>query len=560
MKLQKILVLSSAFLLTLAGANFVKAQDPTPQPTPGAQGTPAPKRPGTRDMIKALEEKNDDLEKRLEALEKGQSSGNGNAMDQVGPGFTREGVNPALQGGIFEDEANTTKGGVAEVYTPFNEGNEYINSDPHHFVFPSGSGRTAFRVGGYFLGDYHYFFQPISNYLLTDYVKQVDVPVPTQKDYNGFFARKAHLDFGAYFDKMFGGSIAIESDGSNAVSLGLYHCYLYAKVDKWLVFTVGKYSNPMSLESIQPSDTLPFMEASMVTNLVVNKDLGIMVSGEFNHLGDYAISLSNGAQDNESSAISPGKPEQNGKSLTMRVFFTPWLKTDDELLQGLGFGMGWAIDDETHAGSIGSSDISPAQNVPWPNGLATSLGGNEFAYDGGVGFADGTFYHWDPQAYWFAGPVGLQGEYVQSIESVITPGALTPVQLTNTAWMLEGYFDLGGKPGYDGPKIDHLFNPSKNYWGDLEFVVRVHQVIVDPKSYMTNQPYNDQTNPGTPLSTGAQLATAWGVGANWWMTDNFKLMCDFEKTNFAGGNYVDASGNSTIPSEQVVFSRAAVIF
>ena len=91
-------------------------------------------------------------------------------------------------------------------------------------------------------------------------------------------------------------------------------------------------------------------------------------------------------------------------------------------------------------------------------------------------------------------------------------------------------------------------------------MVRVHQLIVDPKSYAVNQPYDDQTNPGTSLSTGAQLATAFGIGVNWWLNTNFKLMCDFEKTEFAGGNAVNAAGQSTIPPEQVVFSRAALLF
>lgn len=565
----------AAVFIIFSGASLARAQDQANPPADAAGNTsaaaPAEAAPkvSTRQELKALEEKNAELERRLDALEGKASSnaGTGEAanMDLVGPSNGGSSTGSMANGIIFEGETLTNANGAKEVVTPFNLGNEYLNSDIRHFVFSDPTGNIVFRIGGYSESQFDYFFQPVGDYLLDDYVKEVsgpagDVAVPAQKDFNGFLARKEHLDFGAYFNKMFGASIAIENDSSDTLELTFYHAYVFAKIAPWLVITAGKFTDPLSLENVQPSQTLAFEEPSMVQDLAVQKDVGIMASGEFGHFGDYALVVSNGSQDGESTDATGGKPEQNGKAITGRVFMTPFLTSQDEWLKGLGFGVGWAIDNETYAISLGGSDISPAQNVPWPNGMTTSMGGNEFAYDSVSFFADGPFYHWDPQFYWFAGPIGLQGEYIQSIQTVVSPGAVAPVQLTQTAWMLEGYFDMGGEPNFDSPKIDHPFNFEKGYWGDLEFVARVHQVLLDPKSFTVNQPYDNQTTPGTSLATGAQQATAFGIGANWWLTNNFKLMCDFEKTTFAGGNYVTASGASSIPPEQVVFTRAQLIF
>ena len=499
-------------------------------------------------------EKIKDLETRLKALEEAAAK---NAVpaapkseDMVGPALANEDI-------------GTNGSGVHDEVELFSDANEYINSEGRHLTFGPPKGKVNFRIGGYMYSDFNYYWQPMGSYLLNDYANQVSpfATLPVQKDWNGFTARKAHLAFGAQFDRTWGMDIGIESNKSAAVSLGFFHAYVYLKADKWLVFTAGKFSNVLSLESLQPSADLPFMESSMLANLTPNKDVGIMVSGDVDRLFDYALEVANGVQDNESSSVSPYKAEQNGKAITARIFFTPFKRSGDEWLQGLGLGIAGSIDDETNALSISKSDINPAQNVPWPNGLATSLGGNEFAFDKGVDFADGAFYHWDPQMYWFGGPFGLQGEYVQSIETVVAGANLQPVQLTNTAWLVEGYFDLGGKPGFEGPQIDKPFNLDKGNWGDLEFVARVQQLSADVKAFAVGFPYDPTTTTpnDTSLSTGAQVATAYGLGVNWWPNNNFKLMLDFERTDFSGGNAVDADGKSTIPSEQVLFSRAALI-
>jgi phosphate-selective porin OprO/OprP len=463
-------------------------------------------------QIEALKDQNQSLQTRLQALEDKLNS---------------PGASPAVSSPAAGDE-ESGEAGLHDTFTPMEGGNEYFSDESRHLTFSDASGNSVFKIGGYLFSDLDVFSQPNSQYLLNDAGKTA------QKDFNGFLARKAHLDFAGYFDKLVGMSIGIESDKSTAVSWGIFHAYVYVKLDKALVLTAGKFSNILSLEGIQPSADLPFMEASMVADLVPNKDIGAMVSGEVGHLFDYGLEISNGEQDNESSATGPGKATQNIKALTARVFFEPFKKSEDDGLKGLGFGVAASLDNEV----AGDPAI-------WASNQ-TSLGGNAFlVYNGAT--PQGDFYHWDPQFYYYNGPFGLQGEMVQSIQTVGTGGS-PAVQLTNTAWLLESNWVFGGKASYEGALVDDPIDPSQGKWGALELVARIHQFYADVNSFTVGFPYALNS----PLATGAQEATAFGVGANWWLDSHFKTMADFERTTFSGGN-------QTIHPEQVFFMRAALI-
>jgi len=473
-----------------------------------AQETPAADSRDISAQIKALQDQNQSLTQRVQSLE-----GKMNTPSAATP----------VSGGDESGQA-----GLHDTFTPMENGNEYFSDESRHLTFSDDSGNAVFKIGGYIFADLDLFFQPNSSYLLNDAGKA------SQKEFNGFLARKAHLDFAGYFDKLVGMSIGIESDKSTAVSWGIFHAYVYVKADKGLVFTAGKFSNILSLEGIQPSSDLPFMEPSMVADLVPNKDIGAMVSGEAGHLFDYALEVSNGEQDNESSATGPVKTTQNGKALTGRVFLTPFKKSGDDGLEGLGFGIAASLDNEV----AGDTAIWAANQ--------TSLGGNAFlVYNGAV--PQGDFYHWDPQFYYYNGPFGLMGEMVQSIQRVGTAGSPS-IQITNTAWLLEGNWVFGGKASYEGALVDEPLDLSQGKWGAVELVARIHQFYADVDSFTVGFPYALNS----PLATGAQEATGFGIGVNWWFNEHFKTMADFEKTTFGGGN-------QTILPEQVFFMRAAFI-
>jgi phosphate-selective porin OprO/OprP len=353
--------------------------------------------------------------------------------------------------------------------------------------------------------------------------------------------RKAHLDFRGSFDKFVGAAIGIESDKSTGVSWGIYHAYAFVKFDKAINLQFGKMTNPLSLEGLQPSADLPFVEPSMVSNLAINKDIGAQVFGEIDHFFDYVFEIANGEQDNESSATGPLKATSDMKAFTERIFFTPFEKSDDPFLhewfKGLGIGGGGSVDNETNE-----------DTAVWSK-LESSFGGNSFMTYNNV-VPSGPFYHWDGQGYYYKDNFGFMGEYIQSVETVQyqkSSTTLPSVQLTNTAWLLEAQWVFGGKAGFEGAEVDNPFDLAEGHWGALELVARMHCNYIDVQSFTDGFPYSLQG----PLGTGAQVAMAYGFGANWWFNNNFKFMCDFETTTFSGGN-------ETFLPEDMFITRAAL--
>jgi phosphate-selective porin OprO and OprP len=546
---------AAAVLLSLSGAAGIYAQDmsstpaasaatPAAAPATGAAPEAAKPKETTREEIKLLQDKNQDLENRIKALEDKEAAAPSNApsnasSNQVGP-----------MGSVSVPEG-TFAAGVHDVSVPFEAGNEVMYSESRYMSFTNASGSMEFRIGGYEWEDVDINNQTnsVSNAVTTyDYVNGNPA-----NNTNGFFERKAHLDFRGTFDKMFGAAIGIESDKSTGVSLGLYHAYFYAKFDKLFTVEGGKMTNPLSLEGDQPSADLPFVEASMLADLTINKVLGLMAEGKVNHFMEYNLMVDNGAQDNESSATGPPKPSGDMKDLTGRLFFTPWEKSDDEWLSGLGFGVAGSVDNETNE-----------DTAPWAK-IETSIGGNAFATYNSI-TPDGPFYHVDAQGYYYNGPFGFLAEHVDSIQTVLGPTPnhappAQPIQLDNSAWVAEAQWVFGGKAGFEGATVDNPFNPAKGKWGALELVARFQNVTLDVRSFDSGFPYSEDG----PLASGFQTANAYGVGFNWWLTENFKIMCDGEETDCSGGNVGPAFPAKNNPfgtkynSEQIMVARAALI-
>jgi phosphate-selective porin OprO/OprP len=541
MKFQKLFgVFLMAVMLMISGLSQaqtpVQTPDATPAQTPDqAQDQPkhhhrkaaaAVEAPDVTSRLDALEQQNQALQDRIQTLEN-------NALSSPASGTQ---AMMASQSQSPEDESGWLAGpGMHNAQIEMTDSEEYLNSESRAIVFSNTSGNMRFRIGGYMFADSELNFQPSGVYLNNSYTSQSSLG-----NVNGFLAAKAHLSFDGLYDKMFGMSIGIEGDKSTSVSLGFFHAYAYAKIDPLFEVMGGKYTNPLSLEGLQPSADLPFMSASMVADLVPNKDIGFMVVGTVKHFMDYALDFANGEQDNESSATGPGKATEQNKAITGRVFFVPWEKSSDEDLKGLGFGIGGSWDNEVNGDS-----------AVWAK-METSLGGNAFmSYSSGV-VPRGDFFHWDPQMYYYNGSFGFQSEMIQSIQTV-GEGNLPSVTLTNTAWMAEASWVFGGKAGFEGPQVDNEFDLSKGHLGAFEIVARLHQVDMDPNSFWgTNAGVNFAPGATTGLATGAQVATAYGVAVNWWFNAHFKTQFDLERTDFSGGT-------ESVASEQVFYSRLAFI-
>lgn len=517
-------LLPAVVFFGLAGLSQAQAQD-----SPGASKTPMP---SIISEIKALQEEKQSLDLRLKALE--------SRAPQLAAASSQ---------GVQEGDAGP---GLRDVVVPLELGNEYFNDESRWVEFSNFSGSALFRFSG-FVGAQFNFYPGSPGASLLGGLPSGGV----REDFNGFLT-SAKVDFGAEFDRVVGLSIGLQNENvstggsqfSVPVSIGISDAFLYLKLDPAFVLTAGKFTNILSLEALQTPSNQLFAAPSMVSNLVPGMDLGIMLSGGVDKVFDYAIEFADGEQDHETfyTGAVADKPGQPPADLTARVFAEPFRDSDNGNLKGLGFGFAAAWDNETKGSSNGVT-TSP-DNKPWPNNQ-TSLGQNEFliynSYSGVI--AQGDFYHWDPQFYYYNGSFGAQGEFVQSIQTVGFGGSKPSVELVNSAWLLEASWAFGGTTSFEGVHVGKPFNLERGQWGALEVAARVHSFYADPNSFVTGASFD---NGSTSLAEGPQEAFAYGFGANWWLNDHFKTQLDWEETDFSGGNLV-------LNPEQVFSIRAALL-
>ncbi|HVM32908.1 MAG TPA: porin [bacterium] len=501
---KKYRVLPALIFMGLAGATPVWVQA-RPEP-----GTPTP---SVADDLKALLEEKESVELRLKALEE---------KTPV--------ASPKIEPSGDSGQA------VRDIVVPLQMGNEYFNDESRWLEFSDPSRSALFRFSGLLSAQFNLYPGSAGDSLLGG--------LPSggiQEDFNGFLT-SAKVEVGAEFGHFAGLSIGLQNEDINQggslfsvpVNIAIADAFLYLKFDPALVFTGGKFGTLLSLEALQTPSNQLFAEPSMVSDLVPGVDNGIMLSGQVDGMLDYGVEFSNGVQDNEEfyQGAATDKPGHPPTALAARVFAEPFKDSDDKGLKGLGLGVAAAWDNEARSTSNGVT-TSP-DNKPW-SGILTSLGRNQFllynAYSGVV--AQGDFYHWDPQFFYYNGPFGAQGEWVQSIQTVGYGGTHPAIQLVNTAWVLEASWVFGGEASYEGARVDKPFDLSTGDWGALEVAARIHQLAADPNSFETGRAFN---NGSISIAKGAQLATAFGLGVNWWPNSHCKAQLDWEETDFSGGN------------------------
>ena len=421
-----------------------------------------------------------------------------------------------------------------------------LSSEHNYEDISTQKGDFVLKIGGVVQGDYRSYFEPKTTY--DDYLNIGSATNPEEgaagatanKSSSTFLDRKVRLDIVALFDQTVG--LRYQSE-FGSTGYAIQDAYAFLKLDTAFQAQLGKFKVPVGLERLQSDTDTLFAERGLSTDLVPNRDLGAQFGGNVAVLGQYAVALTNGTPDNFTPNNADDTDLTNGKELSGRIFLTPF-QASDFFVKNLGLGI---------AGSW-------AWNLNWnanaePNYFVTSLGQQQFfAYRAGVA-PQGDFYHVSPQAYFYNGSLGLLGEYVSSIQNVGTSAAAL-VNLVNQAWLLEGSWVIGGKAGYQGAVADNNFDLSKGRLGALELAFRVHELTIDPKAFGSTAASD------VAATNSARQATAYGFGANWVFDPHFKLVFDWEETDFVEGVQVAAVAGTvkTLNPEDVFTIRAQANF
>lgn len=340
--------------------------------------------------------------------------------------------------------------------------------------------------------------------------------------------------------------------------------------------TAGKQKTPLSLERLQGDSDGMFLERAFPTYLASNRDVGVMLHGEFAKPGfkteyggpvdfknfiSYQFGVFNGSGDNGSPNYNSPDNDKD-KEFVGRLWAHPFQHSGSDWLEGLGLGIAgsWEHPNQTSLAAASqqalSSQSTPIGRSAFLNYTSVkSATGNVYT----TPLADGVHYRVYPQAYWYAGPFGLMGEYVLSAQEIYSTRNNAPVrsQLNNSAWQVQLSYVLTGEDNtFQSVKPIRPFNPLEGSWGAWQIAGRWSEFNVDNTAFNILDP-----------TKSAKHATAWAVGVNWFLNQNARIMANYEQTYFDGGaGVVSGAGVNTRylvgnrPSENVFATRFQLAF
>lgn len=377
-----------------------------------------------------------------------------------------------------------------------------------------------------------------------------DNPRSTAND--GFLLRRARPIFEGTLFRDLDFSFVPEFGGSGNVSI--FDAYLNYRYRPELQLRAGKFKTPVGLEQLQSDATLPFNERSLVSALVPNRNVGVQIWGDaFDGLLSYATGVFNGTGDGRNAS---NVDVDDDKEFAGRLFAQPFKRSSVAALRGFGFGLGGSY----------SQVISNAASLPNTTGgtlpgYATDGQQQFFAYNPaqGVVVADGAQWRLSPQFSYLFGPFGLLGEYAVSHQSVYNSFTRARAELEHTGWQLSAQWVLTGEEAsFSGINPTRPFKPGGGGWGAWQLVGRFGQLDVDDAAF--------RGFANGALS--ARSATSWGVGINWWLNRNLRVLASFSHTSFEGGgsfNPLDpatfgAPATVSAQDENVFFTRLQLSF
>ncbi|WP_133500179.1 OprO/OprP family phosphate-selective porin [Cognatilysobacter terrigena] len=344
---------------------------------------------------------------------------------------------------------------------------------------------------------------------------------------DGFLLRRVQPILEGQFGKLVGFRVMPEFAGDSAT---IADAYIDLKFDPRATVRAGKFKAPIGLERLQSSGATTFMELGYPSELAPNRDFGAQLQGEFTSGLTYAVGAFNGAPDGRDAPTSnnpDSKIEYAG-----RVFWEPF-REDASALSGLGFGISASTGDAVGTGS----NVLPRYRTPGQVQF--------FGYRAAV-LANGERRRWSPQAYYYNGPFGLLGEYIESKQD-LRVGA-TSATLDNRAWQLAASWVLTGEDAsYRGvTRPSHPFNVGGAGFGAVELAARIGALEIDDDAF----PLFADPN------AAARRSRAWTLGVNWYLTQNLKLVANYSEADFDGG----AAAGADRETEKTFFTRAQVSF
>jgi len=333
--------------------------------------------------------------------------------------------------------------------------------------------------------------------------------------------------------------------------------YVAARFRPWFVVQAGKFKGPVGLERLQGDGDVRFVERGYPSNLLPNRDIGLQVSGDvWGGRLSYAVGYFDGTLDgkNTDNNTNADVDVDGRRDWAGRLFAQPFLQSDNFYLRGLGFGIG---------GSYTNSSSTADKTVPGPtNTLLTTYvtTGQQSVFGfrsntatgtapNNATYADGKRLRWSPQAYYYVGSFGVLGEYAvvsQDVSRQVSATVTRSDTVDIKAWQVATYFFLTGEEEtYRGTVVPNSnFAIGKPGWGAFELVARYNRLDIDDAAFAGG------ANSFANATSAVRRASAYDIGATWYLNRNVKWLLNYELTKFDGGA---ASGDRG--DEKVLLTR-----
>lgn len=407
---------------------------------------------------------------------------------------------------------------------------------------------------------------------------------------DSFLLRRLRPTFEGTAGSLIGLRLTPEFAGDGAgLAASIVDAYIDLKFHPAASVRAGKQKGSVGLERLQSGGAISFAERGLPTELVPNRDVGVALFGEFaGGVVGYTLGVFNGTADGR----DVSGPDADSREAAARLFLEPF-RDSPGVLQGLGFGVGATYGNKfstvattpaagqtvavAGANAANANAVLPRYRTPGQNQFF-SYSVNSTGINSGTGAAvapsaadtvtaDGDHLRYAPQLYWYYNRFGLLGEYALSEQSVSLAGAGREFQ--HQAYGVTASVVLTGEDaGFRGvTRPNRPWAAGGNGRGALEFAARAGALDVDDGVF-------DEVIPGATTAGGtfarknasatsaasASRATACGVGFNWYLTSNAKLVLDYDRTEFVGGGAAGSAPGTDRETEQVVFTRVQLTY
>ena len=351
-------------------------------------------------------------------------------------------------------------------------------------------------------------------------------------DMSKFLIRRARPYVAGYFyddwEYRFAPEFALSSPNAQSYQTTIADAFInYDTIDEIQV-QAGKFTVPLGLEMLTPAAFIPFSERSLTSNLIPNRDLGVMVHGLlFSEKLSWAAMVGAGARND---TVQSGLDYGTGPVGYFRLFCQPFRDESEvpEELEGLHFGVG---------GNIGWQ----SQN----NGVLTSNLFQNYSTDGGNTFltfpsgltVQGEVWRISPQLYYRYGPLSLISEFTAEKQGVNTAGIVNTSGggLSNyqtTAWNIELDWVITGEPTSLGGVVpQHPLDFSTGEIGAWEISFRYDGLAAGANMF---RPVN-QGGLGISQTTSATGVNGASLALNWYPNRIIRLGVTVEYNAFTGG-------------------------